>query len=210
MTKLKFIIFLLVVGLSFSACEDEELSPLPEFETAVHGYAKLTATSPVNFAPGDKAKALDINYQWVSIDGVNTVNKIEFFVQFREAYTDKAGNPRTANHGKKLFKTIEGGTVPANRTNTNIKVTQDDVFNLFKDAKFDYGDGAVNVFAAATRTVTAPLKASDSFTLSWALTTADGRYFDSWSTSLCTEFETYHGTTVNNGGKNCTLVWTVK
>lgn len=208
--KFKYLLFILIVGALFSSCQDESLIPIPDFESGVHGYAKLTATSPVNFTVGDKTKVLDIDYQWISIDSKNTVNKITLFVEFKEAYKDKEGNPRTANHGKKQLRTIEGGSVPANRTNTNFKVTQDEIFNLFKNAKFNYGNGEVNVFADAARTATAPLKTSDSFTLSWALNTADGRYFDSWSPSVCTEFETYHGTKANNGGFNCFVNWAVK
>ncbi|MFN7115466.1 MAG: hypothetical protein ACK4TA_01625 [Saprospiraceae bacterium] len=210
MTKFKSFLYLLAVVFLVSSCKDESLIPVPEFETAVHGYAKLTATSALNFTPGDKTKVIDVDYQWVSIDGANTVNKIDLFVRFREAYRDKEGNPRTADHGIKKLRTIEGGAVPGNRTNTNFKISQDDVFNLFKDAKFNYGNGEVNVFADASRTTAAPFKTSDTFVLSWALTTADGRYFDSWSTSTCTEFETYKGAKVNNGGFNCFVNWGVK
>ncbi len=210
MTKFKSFLYLLAVVFLMASCKDESLVPVPDWETAVHGYAKLTAASPINFAPSDKTKAIDVDYQWVSIDGFNTVNKIDLFVRFNESYKDKEGNPRVAAHGIKKLRTIEGGNVPANRVNTNLKISQDDIFALFKDAKFNYGNGEVLVFADASRTAAGPFKTTDSFVLSWGLTTADGRYFDSWSTTMCTEFQTYSGAKVNNGGFNCFVNWAVK
>lgn len=210
MNQLKFVPYILMISLLAFSCKDDELNPIVPWESAVHGYAKFTSTSPINFVPGDKSKALDINYQWVSLDGKNTVNKIEFFVTYNESYTDAENNPRSASHGKKLFRTVEGNQVPTNRTNINFKITQDDIVNLYKDVTFNYGNGVVNVLARSPRTTAAPLTTRDNFILSWALTTTDGRYFDSWSNSTCTEFETYRGTKNNDGGFNCVVNWSVK
>lgn len=210
MTKFKYFLYLLAVVFLAASCKDESLIPVPDWESAVHGYAKLTAASAINFAPGDKTKVIDVDFQWVSIDGANTVNKIDLFVRFNESYKDKEGNPRVAAHGKKLLRSVDGGNVKGNRQNINFKISQDDLFTLYKDAKFDYGNGSVNVFADPTRTATGPFKTSDSFVVSWGLTTADGRYFDSWSTTMCTEFQTYTGAKVNNGGFNCFLNFAVK
>lgn len=213
MKKLKIFLYALVAALllPFSSCKDEDAYPIPDFETAVHGYGKLTGSSAANFQLGDKSKIIESTFQWVSIDSKNTVTRIEFYLTFKESYKDAEGNPRTANHGTKLYKVVEGSAVPGNRTNLTIQVTQDDLYNLFKDAAFDYGDGngSVQVFSDPDRTTEAPFNSSDNFRLNWALTTADGRYFDSWSDSICGEFETYHGTSANNGGFNCFYDWTV-
>lgn len=214
MKKLKLIYITLAAALllPFSSCKDEEAYPVPDFETAVHGYGKLTDNSASNFQLGDKSKVIEMAFQWVSIDSKNTVNRIEFFVNYTESYTDLEGNPRSANHGTKLVKVIEGSAVPANRTNTTISFNQDDLYNLYKDASFDYGDGngVVQVFGAQSgRSQENPFSSVDNFRVTWALTTADGRYFDSWSDSICGEFETYHGSSPNNGGFNCFYDWTV-
>lgn len=213
MKKLKLIYIALAAALllPFSSCKDEEAYPIPDFETAVHGYGKLTDNSATNFLLGDNAKAIEMTYQWVSIDSKNTVTRIEFYVTFTESYTDLEGNPRTANHGTKLVKVIEGSAVPANRTNITVQIKQDELYNLYKDASFDYGDGngTVQLYADPDRSVAAPFLSSDNFRVTWALTTADGRYFDSWSDSICGEFETYHGSSPNDGGFNCFYDWTV-
>ena len=93
---------MLVFSSILVSCKDEDLNPIVPWESGVHGYAKFTSTSPTNFVPGDLSKILDLNYQWVSIDGANTVNKMEFFITYSESYTDGEGNPRTANHGRML------------------------------------------------------------------------------------------------------------
>ncbi|MBL7791844.1 MAG: hypothetical protein JNK77_05960 [Saprospiraceae bacterium] len=213
MKKLKIFYLALAAALllPFSSCKDEDTNPVPDYETAVHGYGKLTANSAGNFQLGDQSKVINMDFQWVSIDSKNTVTRIEIYITYTEGYEDQEGNPRVANHGTKLYKLYEGGQVPANRTNLNFSIAQADVYNLFKEAAFDYGDGAgsVSVFSKSPRTLADPFYSVDKFSVSWALTTADGRYFDSWSDSICGEFETYHGSTPNNGGFNCFYDWTV-
>jgi len=210
MSKLKYVFYILILALLVISCKDEESNPVEPWESAVHGYAKFANGSPTDFTAGDLSKMLDLNYQWVSIDNANTVNKIEFYITFSEPYTDLENNPRTANHGTKLFRVVEGAQVPGNRSNINFKITQEDILNLFKDEMFDYGNGPVNVLSRAPRTAAMPLTKRDNFNLTWALTTDDGRYFDSWSNSTCTEFETYRGTLNNDGGFNCVVIWEVE
>ncbi|MFN7115461.1 MAG: hypothetical protein ACK4TA_01600 [Saprospiraceae bacterium] len=210
MNKIKIFLYVMLLSVLAFSCKDDSLNPIVPWESAVHGYAKFTATSPTNFALGDKSKTLDLNFQWVSIDGTNTVNKIEFFVAFNENYNDVENNVRTANHDTLLLRTIEGSAVPGNRTNVNFKITQDELYNLYKDITFDYGNGPENVLGRTPRTLNAPFTTRDRFVLTWALTTTDGRYFDSWSNSTCTEFETYRGTRTNDGGFNCVVNWTVR
>lgn len=210
MNKVKFILYIASLSLLTFSCKDEDSNPVVAWESSVHGYAKFTAASPTNFTVGNMAQALDLNFQWVSIDNANTVNKIDFFITYNEAFTDAENNPRVANHGTVLFRTVEGSQVPGNRTNINFKITPEEILNLFKDATFDYGSGPENVLNRSPRSAAAPLTTKDSFILTWALTTEDGRYFDSWSNSTCTEFETYRGTRSNDGGFNCVVNWTVK
>ena len=206
MTKLKLILYSLAVAmlLPFTACEDEDLNPVLAPETAVHGLAELQTGSAANFNFGDNNSTINAQLQWISIDQLNTVTKIELFVEWLEAYKDDEGNPQTANHGTKKIKVIEGGAVPANRTNVAFSVSAKDLFELFKDATFDYGDGngSVSVFNNTfkpDRSANAYFTSDDAFTLTWAFTTADGRYFDSWSDSVCSEFP----------GANCDIKWGV-
>lgn len=206
MNKFKLYAFLLfaVMIVPFSGCEDESLNPVLAPETAVHGFARLQQGSAASFFYGNNDSAINVELQWISIDQLNTVTKIDLFIDWRETYIDAEGNPRTAAHGTKLFKSIEGGSVPANRTYTSFSVAAKELYELFKNATFDYGDGKgkVSVFDntfKTDRSTAARFTSDDSFTLTWAFTTADGRYFDSWSDSVCSEFP----------GANCDIKWAV-
>ncbi len=199
-----------------TACEDEALSPYVEPLSGVHAYAKLTESSPGSFLIGDLTNPIEMNIQWVSVDRELEVNQIEIYVLFNENYVDEDGNPLVAAHGGSqglLFKTIDASGL-ANRENTLLTISQQDVFNLYQDATFDYDDDgtAVSVFDndfKPSRSTTNPFIDGDNFELRWELTTADGLLFDSWSPSICTEFNTYQAAdgTPNDGGFNCTVGW---
>jgi hypothetical protein len=205
MKKMKiFQYVMLSTVLFFSACEDESLNPIKQFETAVHGQGLLTGDSPKTFKEGDLATPIKINLAWRSIDGLNTVNKMDLFITWNEAYLDNDKNPRVAALGRRKLKTIEGGTVPANNANLLLSIAPSEIATLFADVQFDYadGNGKVSVFTAPkkpSRTATAKFISDDSFSLSWGLTTADGRYFDSWSPAVCSELV----------GANCSVSWKV-
>lgn len=185
-----------VVFLSQS-CRDTKSAPLPVFETAVNGFALFKGDKFLSAS--DLAKTNPYSFRWVSVDNINTVNKVEFFVTLFEDYTDKDGNDRTAVHGKKLFKTLEGGTAPANRVFTDQTVTSGDIYNLFKDAAFDYGlgGGKKAVFDQMGRTTAKRFTDNDYFSLSWNLTTADGRKFTEWSPAVCNESPAYLNCSLN-------------
>lgn len=212
-------IFFSILGLSslvlFQSCKKyEDLSPIPDWETAVHGYAHYADGSPTGFTIGDDSDAnkLNVNFQWISIDKLNTVTQIDFYILFNDDYTDSEGNPRVARLGGGdgiKFLTLTGGAVPANRVNTLVSIKQSDVYNLYKDVTFDYGDGAgaIKLFDQQDRADGHRFISGDSFSMRWELTTADGRKFTAWSPSICTEYETYHGDEANNGGFNCTVDW---
>ncbi len=195
------------------SCKDEALSPYLEPETAVHGFGRTADGSPADFVFQQIDKSLTVDFNWNSIDGENTVTKIEFYAFFDEAYVDLEGNDRTARHGSRyddysgargrLFKTVEGGEVPANRTNISFSVSQADIYNLYKDATFNYGNGSVNVFAnpdKPERSAAGWLVAGDKFELGWIIYTEDGRKFDAWSPSICAE---------EFPNSSCTVKWAV-
>jgi hypothetical protein len=215
-------VFTLVLG-----CRDESLNPVPDFETAVHGYGHLkggttfvgTTTDPNTglFNAGtvtyNNSWSAVMDYQWVSIDQKNTVNKIEIYVTFTEPYKDAQGNNRTADHGTELLREIAGGQVPANRVSLDIDLTPADIQSLFGDAQFNYddGNGIVNVLnntnlipgrtvARDPSNLATQFIPSDKFLITWILYTSDGRIFDSWSDSVCSEFP----------GANCENAVTVK
>jgi hypothetical protein len=206
MKTMKFTLYiaLMAILVVFSACEDASLNPIKQYETAVHGQGVLTADSPKGFKEGDLTTPMKINLAWRSIDGLNTVTKMDLFITWNEAYLDNDKNPRVAALGTRKLKTVEGGTVPANNANLLLNISPTDIATLFSDVQFDYGDGKgkVSVFSAPkkpNRTATTKFISDDSFSLSWGLTTADGRYFDSWSPAVCAELV----------GANCSVAWKV-
>lgn len=190
-----------------TACKDEDLVIVPEWESAVHGFGEFSATTEdVNFIKGEPDVDLTVDLLWNSIDNKNNVTKIELFILFNESYIDQDGNPKTAKHGGdegELFMTMEGGNVPANKAKTTFTISQDDVYALYSDATFDYfGTGDLPVWGASSirsdrNTGDFKFVDGDAFQLRWAFTTQDGRVFNAWGISVCTEFP----------GANCSVNW---
>jgi hypothetical protein len=180
---------------SVIACKDPDLQVVPDFETAIHTDATVTSGSASNFLYKG-TRSVSIDFLWNSIDSKNTVTKVEFFVQFNEPYVDIEGNGKVAKHGGSkgiLFKTLEGGAVPANRVKTSISFTQAEIYELYKNASFDYdADGTKTpVFAnpaTPNRTAEGWFISGDAFQVKWNVYLEDGRVFDSWSPSTCAEF----------------------
>lgn len=211
MKKIKYLA-LTLVGIFFLAvsCKDDK-DLVPVWESGVNGFAEVADGSEDNFVFGFPAIGVTYDFQWISADSKNTVTKIDFYVLFNEPYKDADGNDALAKHAGDdgiLLTSLEGGNVPANRTNTAITVTQADVYALYKDVTFDYGSGAVSVFNAPVnpdRDVTNRFVEDDVISIRWVLTTADGRVFGKvangtgWSPSVCTEVP----------GSNCELTWSV-
>ncbi len=197
----------LVAGIVFGffACQDPDLEVVPEWESAVNTFASLQTGSSANFLNGNAATPINLNFRWISIDGKNTVNRVEFFILFNEGYVDVDGNPKTARHGGDegiLFKTLEGAAVAGNRTDMSLSVTQAEIYELYKDKTFNYCGTTESVFNSTlkpSRSTDNPFVAGDAFTLKWIVYTEDGRKFDSWSPSVCTEFP----------GSNCQFGWAV-
>jgi hypothetical protein len=99
-----------------------------------------------------------------------------------------------------LFKTI--ANPPAENEYTSFTITQEDVYQLYQNKSYDYGSGTESVFGNSFTTRNTTNKKfipGDSFSVNWVLTTEDGRVFDSWSPSVCTEFPE----------ANCKKAWSV-
>jgi len=201
----KYSLLVLLSVLVVFSCTDEDLVPEPEPETAVHGYIERK-TDVENFLYDDVSQVLDFDFSWVSVDSKNTVTKIDFYVEFSEVYTDFEGGAKTANHSKYLFKTID--SPKGNRETESFSVSQATLYDLYKDDTFAYDitdgtDAEQAVFGFDQKTnrdaTTSPWVDGDSFRISWVITTADGRIFDTWNDSICLEFP----------GANCTFNWAV-
>jgi hypothetical protein len=202
------LVYIAVVAVGV-ACE-KVVSPLPEFETGVVGFAKnVTSADLFNqtkdtaiLALSSPATPAQFDFRWLSVDNKNTVTKIEFFVTFTEKYKDVLDNEKTANHGTKLLRTLDGAAVPANRIFIKPSFTIAEVNALFKDTQFDYGKGGgkKNVFDQNGRTATAQFTKSDAITVTWNFITADGRKFTTWSVALCGEA----------AGSNCAMKYSFR
>lgn len=203
----KYIVLTLLAGLITLSCEDEELKQknFPGWETAVNGFVQFETGSAESFVYQQTNVDLDLMFRWISIDQGVEVSKIEFFINFQESYTNPDGDPAVADHGIELFQTVDS---PAgNREDITLSISQADVYTLFQNATFDYDEddntAETPVFNNPDKPDrdpnSSPFIDGDSFTLSWILTAADGRVFDSWSPSVCTELP----------GSNCQLGWQV-
>lgn len=193
-----------IVALNAS-CRDESLNPVPAWDTAVSGNGILVSTNN-SFSLTDVTKPVQYKFRWLSIDNLNTVTKIEYYVALNETYIDKEGNSRTAKHGDKLWKVVEGSAVPANRVFIDQSLTQAEVYALYKDNTFNYGNGTVSVFAQNGRTAAKPFISADKVVIRWELTTADGRKFFQWSPGVC-------GESIDAAGvpfTNCNLTLSIK
>jgi hypothetical protein len=210
MKSIKISILTIFFTLGFLiSCKDDSLVIVPDWGTAVHGWGKFADGSPLNFIKGDPSVELSLDLLWNSIDSKNTVEKIEVYILFNEAYVDDDGNPKTAKHGGddgELYMTLEGAGVPANRVATNFDVSQDDVFALYNGVTFDYDgagpDPALPVWGVGSikpdrDTGDYKFINGDSFQVRWEFTTDDGRVFEKWGISVCTEFP----------GASCAVNW---
>jgi hypothetical protein len=194
MKKLKIFSLLLVTLLGvITACKDDSIEIVPEWESAVHGLAEVTSSN-TDFLFNDPNVDIDVDLSWISIDSKLTVTRIELFVLYDENYVDGEGNPKVAKHGGddgRSLAVFEGSAVPANRTPLPFSVSQATLYNLYQDARFDYGDGEVSVFANPDKPMRNDLQRfmwDDKIKIRWEFTTDDGRVFDKWGVSVCTEF----------------------
>jgi hypothetical protein len=195
--KSLILLFTLIMGSAIS-CKDDDIQLLPEWETGVHGNAVLQEGSSNTFILDDEAVDLTVDLAWISIGNQLEVEKIEVFVLWNETYTDTDGNPAVAAHGGdegRLFATFEGDAVPENRSAVTFTVSQANLYTLYEDAAYDYdGDGAAPTISAFSnpdkpeRDADTRFVPGDAFSIRWEFTTTDGRVFNKWGVSVCTEF----------------------
>jgi hypothetical protein len=201
--KINGLILAAVFGLTLS-CKDDSLDLIPEWESAVHGLGEVTSAN-TDFLYNTPTAPLEVDLQWISIDQKAAVTKIDVFVLFDENYIDSDGNPAVASHGGEdgiLFKSYEGSAVPANRTPLHFSISQAELYTLYSSATFDYGNGTVSVFSnpdVPYRNTSQRFYWEDQISIRWELTTEDGRKFEKWGPSVCTEFP----------GANCSVDFTV-
>lgn len=192
-----------------NGCKDEDIELVPEWESAINGFAQLPAAK--SFVYNEPDVAVDVNLRWISIDNKAAVEKVEVYLLFDEPYIDVEGNPSVASHGAdedgenvgRLFRTFEGSEVPGNREDVSFSISQEDVYNLYSDAVFDYDedDTATPVFDnpdKPERDDVNRVLPGDNITVRWEFTATDGRVFYAWSPSVCTEFP----------GSNCQVSFT--
>lgn len=199
-----YLLSVTLVAATALSCKDESLITLPVWETAVHGFGVITSDPAVGFSATNPSSTVNVDFNWVSIDKKNTVTNIDLFVLFNEAYVDVDGNNAIASHGGSAGLKLKSVSPQGNREVGSFTISQEEVYSIYQSASFDYGfgNGAQPVFSDPLnkgRSSSKKFVKGDTFTLKWILTTEDGRVFDSWSPSVCTEFP----------GANCQLDWSV-
>jgi hypothetical protein len=167
-----------LIFLVMASCRKEELNPVAVPEPGVYGQGKLLSGS---FIEGnDAASIVNMQLKWIDVNRILTINKQEIFVNFSEAYIDKNGNPAVADHGTKSVKTMDA---KGNNEASTFSISATELYNLFKDATFDYGAGKVPVFGAS-RPAGSRFKKTDKFSMTWAFTSTDGKVYKWWSVSV--------------------------
>lgn len=197
-----FSLMLAALIVSITSCKDDSIELVPEWESAVHGLGDFAEGSSASFVYNEPDVDVDMELQWISIDQKASVEKIEIFVLVDESYVDPAdGNSKVAQHGGeegRLYTTFEGSAVPGNREPITFSIDQAALYELYKDATFDYGNGSVSVFNnpdKPERNTTNRFIPDDAISIRWQFTTSDGRVFSKWGPSVCTEFP----------GANCSI-----
>jgi hypothetical protein len=170
MKKILSLLILSGIIVSFTACKDETLNPLPGWDYAVHGLMYFDGvavnknaagtplrpqTAELNYAKnfpvkGQDAAKVDFKLRWVSLDNKLTVSKIDIYVRMLESYNDPDGNPKTADlsgNGKgKLYTSISAPT--GNRQWNSFSINPAKVYELYKNATVKYDKvNATSVFA---------------------------------------------------------------
>lgn len=175
---MKNLLSIILVASLLVSCRKEELNPVAKPEPGVYGQGKLSSGSFLS--ENDAASVVNMELKWIDVNRVLTINKQELFITLKEAYTDKNGNPATADHGTKSFKVMDA---KGNNEASAFSISADDVYKLFATAKFDYGKGSVDVFGAS-RPEGKRFNKNNSFVLSWAFTGTNGLVYKWWSVSV--------------------------
>jgi hypothetical protein len=199
-----YLFSLSLIAVTLLSCKDDSLIAIPDWESGVHGYGLLTSDPAIGFSTANASATIDVNFKWKSIDKLNTVTNIDLYVTFNEEYTDKDGNKAVASHGGAQGKKVKSITPQADGEFGSFSISQEEVYNVYSSSSFDYGFGAGSQAVYSDplgkgRGAGKKFVPGDTFRLTWVLTTEDGRVFDSWSPSVCTEFPE----------ANCAIDWGV-
>ena len=199
-----YLFSLSLIAVTLLSCKDDSLIAIPDWESGVHGYGLLTSDPAVGFSTANASATIDVKFKWKSIDKLNTVTNIDLYVTFNEEYTDKDGNKAVASHGGAQGKKVKSITPQAASEFGSFSISQEEVYNVYSSSSFDYGFGAGSQAVYSDplgkgRGAGKKFVPGDTFRLTWVLTTEDGRVFDSWSPSVCTEFPE----------ANCAIDWGV-
>ena len=199
-----YLFSLSLIAVTLLSCKDDSLIAIPEWESGVHGYGLLTSDPAIGFSTANASATIDVKFKWKSIDKLNTVTNIDLYVTFNEEYTDKDGNKAVASHGGAQGKKVKSITPQADSEFGSFSISQEEVYNVYSSSSFDYGFGAGSQAVYSDplgkgRGASKKFVPGDTFRLTWVLTTEDGRVFDSWSPSVCTEFPE----------ANCAIDWGV-
>ena len=199
-----YLFSLSLIAVTLLSCKDDSLIAIPEWESGVHGYGLLTSDPAIGFSTANASATIDVKFKWKSIDKLNTVTNIDLYVTFNEEYTDKDGNKAVASHGGAQGKKVKSITPQADSEFGSFSISQEEVYNVYSSSSFDYGFGAGSQAVYSDplgkgRGASKKFVPGDNFRLTWVLTTEDGRVFDSWSPSVCTEFPE----------ANCAIDWGV-
>ena len=199
-----YLFSLSLIAVTLLSCKDDSLIAIPDWESGVHGYGLLTSDPAIGFSTANASATIDVNFKWKSIDKLNTVTNIDLYVTFNEEYTDKDGNKAVASHGGAQGKKVKSITPQAASEFGSFSISQEEVYNVYSSSSFDYGFGAGSQAVYSDplgkgRGAGKKFVPGDTFRVTWVLTTEDGRVFDSWSPSVCTEFPE----------ANCAIDWGV-
>ena len=199
-----YLFSLSLIAVTLLSCKDDSLIAIPDWESGVHGYGLLTSDPAIGFSTANASATIDVNFKWKSIDKLNTVTNIDLYVTFNEEYTDKDGNKAVASHGGAQGKKVKSITPQAASEFGSFSISQEEVYNVYSSSSFDYGFGAGSQAVYSDplgkgRGASKKFVPGDTFRVTWVLTTEDGRVFDSWSPSVCTEFPE----------ANCAIDWGV-
>ena len=199
-----YLFSLSLIAVTLLSCKDDSLIAIPDWESGVHGYGLLTSDHAIGFSTANASATIDVNFKWKSIDKLNTVTNIDLYVTFNEEYTDKDGNKAVASHGGAQGKKVKSITQQAASEFGSFSISQEEVYNVYSSSSFDYGFGAGSQAVYSDplgkgRGASKKFVPGDTFRVTWVLTTEDGRVFDSWSPSVCTEFPE----------ANCAIDWGV-
>jgi hypothetical protein len=206
-----------------SSCRDESLNPVPEPDAGVNGLGRFvladgsfmpstkvpgpsdlqgfgtslaTVYSKVFFSSNNLANSkVKVNLRWLSYDRKVQITKMKVYVLFLEDYVDSQGNDATVDHGNEEGRSSTALEFPGKNHNEPVEfeITADQVYDLYKDATFDYDKkdaSGKSIVISVFNNPDNPRPAGkrfvpgDTFQIRWEFTTADGTVYKRWSSNI--------------------------